>query len=141
MSSSSRRLLAALIVAAATPAFAQAPPSPRGGGVEPPTQPFLRVEAAAHTAPVARLATDAAGRVLATVSDDKTLRLWDLPEGTPRAVLRPGVGADEVLAVADRCRELAGEAPDGSEARQDLERMAETFRALAPVAAAVDLSE
>ena len=38
---------------------------------EPPQAPILRVEAAAHTAPVARLATDATGRILASVSDDK----------------------------------------------------------------------
>ncbi|NKE46928.1 hypothetical protein HB662_19265 [Roseomonas frigidaquae] len=70
---------------------------------EPPQQPFLRVEAAAHTAPVARLATDAAGRMLASVSDDKTLRLWDLPEGTLRAVLRPPIAPEaegELYAVA-----------------------------------------
>lgn len=70
---------------------------------EPPQQPFLRVEAQAHTAPVARLATDAAGTVLASVSDDKTLRLWNLPEGTPRLVIRPpmGPGAEgELYAVA-----------------------------------------
>ena len=62
---------------------------------EPPQAPILRVEAAAHTAPVSRLATDAAGRMLATVSDDKTLRIWALPEGTPLAVLRPPIGERE----------------------------------------------
>ena len=56
---------------------------------EPPQAPILRVEAGAHTAPVSRLATDAAGRLLASVADDKTLRLWALPEGTPMGVLRP----------------------------------------------------
>ena len=77
-------------------ALAQAP-------AEPPQQPFLRVEAAAHTAPIARLATDAEGRLLATVSDDKTLRLWDLPDGTLRAVLRPPIAPEaegELYAVA-----------------------------------------
>jgi hypothetical protein len=70
---------------------------------DPPQQPFLRVEALAHTAPVARMATDAAGRLLATVSDDKTLRLWDLPEGTARAVIRPPIATEqegELYAVA-----------------------------------------
>ncbi|HEV7264388.1 MAG TPA: caspase family protein [Falsiroseomonas sp.] len=70
---------------------------------EPPGQPFLRIEAASHTAPVARLATDAAGRLLASVSDDKTLRLWELPDGTPRGVLRPPIapeGEGELYAVA-----------------------------------------
>jgi WD40 repeat protein len=62
---------------------------------EPPQQPILRIETGAHTAPVARLATDAAGRLLASVSDDKTLRLWSLPDGTPRGVLRPPIGLAE----------------------------------------------
>lgn len=95
-----RRLLRGLALAAALllsgPAVAQGPP-------EPPQQPFLRIEAQAHIAPVARLATDAAGGVLASVSDDKTLRLWNLPEGTQRLVIRPPLGADaegELYAVA-----------------------------------------
>ncbi|MBR0650487.1 hypothetical protein GXW78_12500 [Roseomonas terrae] len=95
-----RRLLRALWLAATcclfVPAFAQAPN-------EPPQQPFLRIEAGAHIAPVARLATDAAGGTLATVSDDKTLRLWNLPEGTQRLVIRPPMGAEaegELYAVA-----------------------------------------
>lgn len=70
---------------------------------EPPQQPFLRIEAEAHIAPVARLATDAAGSVLASVSDDKTLRLWNLPEGTQRLVIRPPIGTEaegELYAVA-----------------------------------------
>ncbi|MBX9749500.1 MAG: caspase family protein [Roseococcus sp.] len=88
-------------------------PQARAQGVtqEPPQVPILRVEAGAHTAPVSRLATDAAGRLLATVSDDKTLRLWALPEGTPLGVLRPpiGEGAEgELYAVAL--------SPDGSRA-------------------------
>lgn len=81
------------------------------GAQEPPQAPFLRVEAGAHTAPVSRLATDAAGRLLATVSDDKTLRLWALPEGTALGVLRPPIadGAEgELYAVAL--------SPDGSRA-------------------------
>ncbi|MBU8543838.1 MULTISPECIES: caspase family protein [Roseomonadaceae] len=88
-----RLLLLLLLTAMAGAARAQ----------DPPQQPFLRVEAAAHTAPVARLATDAVGRVLASVSDDKTLRLWDLPEGTLRAVLRPPIAPEaegELYAVA-----------------------------------------
>jgi hypothetical protein len=91
---------AAAIALAPLPARAQASRPPQA---EPPSTPFLRIEAAAHTAPVARLATDASGRLLATVSDDKTLRLWDLPDGTPRGVLRPPIGPEaegELYAVA-----------------------------------------
>jgi hypothetical protein len=93
-----RALVAAVLLLLAGVGVAAAQPAP-----EPPQQPFLRVEAAAHTAPVARLATDAEGRILASVSDDKTLRLWDLPDGTLRAVLRPPIGTEaegELYAVA-----------------------------------------
>jgi len=70
---------------------------------EPPRAPVLRVEAGAHAAPVSRLSTDAAGRILASVGDDKTLRLWALPDGTPLGVLRPPIGPrgeGELYAVA-----------------------------------------
>jgi hypothetical protein len=52
--------------------------------------------------------------VLATVSDDKTLRLWNLPEGTPRLTIRPPMGPGpegELYAVAmapDGARVAAG---------------------------------
>lgn len=104
-----RRLLAGVaVVFAAGSALAQAPPA------EPPQQPFLRIEAEAHIANVARLATDAAGTTLATVSDDKTVRIWNLPEGTPRLVIRPPIGTGpegELYAVAlspDGARLVAG---------------------------------
>lgn len=70
---------------------------------EPPTQPFLRIEAAGHTSAVPRLAIDATGRLLATAGYDKTIRLWSLPDGAPVAVLRPPIGAlqeGEINAVA-----------------------------------------
>jgi hypothetical protein len=89
-------LAAALLLAGPAAAQTQAP-------AEPPQHPFLRVEAEAHIAPVGRLATDAAGSVLASVSDDKTLRLWNLPEGTQRLVIRPPLGPEaegELYAVA-----------------------------------------
>jgi hypothetical protein len=78
---------------------------------EPPQAPILRVEAGTHIAPIRRMAVDSAGRLLATVSDDKTLRLWSLPDGSPRGVLRPPIGAEqegELYAVALT--------PDGSRA-------------------------
>ena len=95
-----RRLLRGLVLAAAV---LLAGPAAAQNGAEPPQQPFLRVEAEAHIAPVARLATDAAGGLLASVSDDKTLRLWNLPEGTQRMVIRPPLGPEaegELYAVA-----------------------------------------
>lgn len=92
-----RRLLSAAVLLLA---FGSAPAQQQN---EPPQQPFLRVEAGAHIAPVARLAVDPTGRVLASVSDDKTLRLWNLPEGSPRLVIRPPIGPGpegELYAVA-----------------------------------------
>ncbi len=80
-----------------------APQQPARDALEPPQAPILRVEAGTHLAPVRRLATDSAGRLLATVSDDKTLRLWSLPDGAARGVLRPPIGAEaegELFAVA-----------------------------------------
>ncbi|MCW3476866.1 caspase family protein [Limobrevibacterium gyesilva] len=70
---------------------------------DPPPQPFLRIEAGGHTSAVARLAVDASGRVLASAGYDKTVRLWSLPDGTQRAVLRPPIGTlqeGEIYAVA-----------------------------------------
>jgi WD40 repeat protein len=69
----------------------------------PPEQPFLRIEAGGHTSAVAHLAVDAAGRLLATASYDKTVRLWSLPDGAPQGVLRPPIGflaEGELYAVA-----------------------------------------
>ncbi len=70
---------------------------------DPPTAPFLRIEAGGHTGAIARLAVDASGRMLASAGYDKTIRLWSLPGGTERAVLRPPIGAlqeGEIYAVA-----------------------------------------
>lgn len=59
------------------------------GAAERPTKPVLRIETGLHTAPIRRIATDAENRWLATASDDKTLRLWDLQKGTILKILRP----------------------------------------------------
>jgi len=59
---------------------------------EPPTDPILRIETGRHTAVIKRIAVDAAGRRLVTASDDKTLRLWELPSGRPLRVIRPPIG-------------------------------------------------
>ncbi|MCK8782846.1 caspase family protein [Roseomonas sp. NAR14] len=85
--------------AAAGTAPAAAPPRL----ADAPAQPFLRLEAGAHTAAVSRLATDASGHLLASASADKTVRLWSLPDGAPRGVLRPPIGPGvegELYAVA-----------------------------------------
>ena len=83
------RLLFLLGLQVAAVAVAQPPPG------EPPQKPFLRIQAGAHATPVAQLATDAAEGLLGSLSDDKTLRLWNLPEVTQRLVIRPPVGLGE----------------------------------------------
>lgn len=54
--------------------------------------PQLRVEAGQHTAPIRRLAVDAAGQLLVTAGDDKTARVWRLQTGELLKVLRPPIG-------------------------------------------------
>jgi WD40 repeat protein len=85
--------------AVAPPGAAPARSETRG----PPTAPIARIEPGGHTAPIKRIDTDAAGRILVTGSDDKTVRLWSLADGTLLKILRvPIGGGDEgkVYAVA-----------------------------------------
>ena len=52
-------------------------------------QPLLVVEQGHHSAPVRRIAVDAARGLAVTASDDRTARVWDLNSGELRHVLRP----------------------------------------------------
>jgi WD40 repeat protein len=67
-------------------------PSGRGqaqdAAPELPTEPILRIETGKHGAIIWRIDTDAANRFAVTASDDKTVRVWSLPEGHPLRVLR-----------------------------------------------------
>ena len=71
-----------------TLAPAPAPVATRG----PPTAPIARIEPGGHTAPIWRIDTDAAGRILVTGSEDKTVRLWSLPDGRLLKTLRVPIG-------------------------------------------------
>ncbi len=72
-------------------AFCRATAAPAGA---PPAEPILRIETGMHTALIKRIAVDALGRYLATASDDKTCRVWDIKTGEELRVLRPPIGHD-----------------------------------------------
>jgi hypothetical protein len=64
---------------------------------------FLRIEPGMHTAMINRIAVTADGRMMATGSDDKTVRLWSVPEGRLIRTLRPPLASGyqgKVFAVA-----------------------------------------
>lgn len=76
----------------------QSPPPPKipPGGI-------LRFNTEMHIARTHRIAMDAKGQYLVTGSDDKTARVWSLPDGNLLNVLRPPIGeGDEgkIFAVA-----------------------------------------
>ena len=81
------RLLRALALVAA--AFSR----PDGGyaqqaAPELPTEPILRIEGGQHGAQMKRIDTDAANQFAVTASDDKTVRVWSLPDGKLQRVVR-----------------------------------------------------
>ena len=53
-----------------------------------PTEPMLLIETGMHTARINRIDADANEKTLVTASDDKTVRVWDLPTGRLRQILR-----------------------------------------------------
>ncbi|CAN5164022.1 hypothetical protein BH10PSE7_BH10PSE7_10190 [soil metagenome] len=59
----------------------------------PDQRPILRIEPGMHTAAIKQLSLSADGRLLATGSDDRTARLWDMPTGKLIRVFRVPVGA------------------------------------------------
>jgi WD40 repeat protein len=60
---------------------------------EPPLQqPQLRIETGMHTAIIRRFDISADGRLLATGSEDKTIRLWSWPDGRLLRVFRVPIG-------------------------------------------------
>jgi predicted nucleotidyltransferase/WD40 repeat protein len=59
---------------------------------QPSREPILRLETGMHTAAIRRIGVDAENRWLVTASYDKTVRVWELPEGRLVKVLRPPIG-------------------------------------------------
>lgn len=58
----------------------------------PSQDPILRIETGMHIAPIYRIGTDSACRIAATGSDDKTVRIWSLPDGRLLRTLRIPIG-------------------------------------------------
>lgn len=58
----------------------------------PPADPILRIETGMHTVNIWRISADARGRWLVTASDDKSLRVWELPTGRLARIIRPPIG-------------------------------------------------
>jgi len=92
------------VASAAEPAVPQHPPLKRVEP-EPPLSgaPILRVETGMHTATIWYAAVDAQERYLVTASQDKTIRVWALTDGTLLRTLRvpiDGVDDGKVYAVA-----------------------------------------
>lgn len=52
-------------------------------------QPILRIETGRHTTSILAISSDSSGKVLATGSADKTLRIWDATTGKLTKTLRP----------------------------------------------------
>ncbi|MBF0193574.1 MAG: hypothetical protein HQL71_03410 [Magnetococcales bacterium] len=57
-------------------------------GEEPSKKPILSLEAQMHTEPILRIATDSANSFFVSSSQDKTLRIWQLPSGRLRKIMR-----------------------------------------------------
>jgi WD40 repeat protein len=79
-----RRFCIAAIGLLALSAASAAPVKPDG----PPVLPMLRVETGMHTSLIRRILVDAPRNRLITASDDKTIRVWQLPEQRLISILR-----------------------------------------------------
>jgi WD40 repeat protein len=61
-----------------------------------PAEPVLRIETGLHGAMINRIDTDAENRFAVTASDDKTVRLWSLPDGRLLRILRLPLGPGNI---------------------------------------------
>jgi WD40 repeat protein len=62
----------------------------------PDQHPFLRIETGMHTGVIWRVGVDAACALLATGSEDKTVRLWSLADGKLKRVIRLPIGDRDI---------------------------------------------
>ena len=88
------RILQILLLAAVFSQFDSAYAQQTAPGL--PAEPILRIEAGQHIAIIRRVAADAANRFLVTASEDKTVRVWSLPDGRLQRVLRVPIGDGDI---------------------------------------------
>ncbi|MBI4970125.1 MAG: caspase family protein [Rhodospirillales bacterium] len=86
-----RRIIPRLIFALVLAALVGSGPAAAVGLSD---EPLLRIEAGLHAGPINALAADSEGRLLATVSYDKTLRLWSADTGKSVRIIRVPIGED-----------------------------------------------
>ncbi len=60
---------------------------------EPPTTPFIRINTEMHSAKIMNMAAEPSGKLLATASFDKTVKIWEADTGKLVRTIRPPVGA------------------------------------------------
>jgi WD40 repeat protein len=61
-----------------------------------PAEPILRIETGKHGAAIKRIDTDTENRFAVTASEDKTVRVWSLPDGRPLRVLRLPIDQEDI---------------------------------------------
>ena len=65
----------------------------QASAADPSTAPVLQLDPGTHWAPARRVALSADQRLVATASDDKTVRIWQRDGGRLLQVLRPPIGS------------------------------------------------
>jgi WD40 repeat protein len=86
-------LIGALVIWACAGPQTPTPAPSTGWAQQKPFRATPKLETGSHIAPVRALSTDAAGRILATISPDKTVRLWDAATLKLLRVIRPVSGS------------------------------------------------
>jgi len=87
-------VLVLTLLLAATTTLAQSPPPAVTPGLY--DRPVLAIDPGMHTAIIRRAAADALGRWAVTGSDDKTVRVWSLADGTLLRTIRLPAGPEDV---------------------------------------------